>query len=57
MTDHLEARRHVLELLGHVLADLAQTATASGAAAGVAARVVHRLGRCGAVYLVLARQV
>ena len=36
MPDHLEARRHVLELLGDVLADQAQTAAARGAAARLA---------------------
>ena len=57
MADHLEARGHVLELLRHVGADLAQPATARGAAAGVACCVVRGLSGFGTVDLILARQV
>jgi len=57
MTDHLEACRHVLQLLGDVGADLAQPAAARGATTGVAGRIVRSIGRCRAVHLVLARQV
>ena len=40
MPDHLEACRHVFELLRYVLADQAQPATTGGATAGVAAGIV-----------------
>jgi len=57
MTDHLEVRRHVLELLGHVLADLAQTATTGTATTGLASTVVMGGRGLGAVHMRFARQV
>ena len=57
MADDLEVRRHVFQLLGDVLADLAQPAAAVAAAAGLAGAVVMRAGRLGVVHLRLARQV
>ena len=57
MADDLEVRRHVLELLGDVRADLAQPAAAGGAAAGAGRRVVVRGRGLGAMHLLLTRQV
>ena len=50
MADDLEARRHVVQLLGDVLADLAQLAAAGGAGAGWPARRAARR-RLGAMHL------
>ena len=57
MADHLEARRHVLELLGDVLADLAQSAAARGATTRLAVRVVVRRSRLGTTNQWFTRQV
>ena len=57
MPDHHQAGRHVLEWFRHGRADLAQTTAARGAATGVAGRVQRRIGRGGAVYVILMRQV
>jgi hypothetical protein len=55
--DHLEARRHVLQVFRDVLADAPQAAAARAAAARSALRVVVGRRGVGAVFLRLARQV
>ena len=57
MPDHLEVRRHVLQLLGDVLPDLAQPGTAGRAAAGLARTVVMAVAELGQVFLDVARQM
>lgn len=57
MPDHLEVRRHVLQLLGDVLPDSAQPGTAGRAAAGLTRAVVVTVADLGQVFLDLARQV
>ena len=55
--DHLEACRHVLQVLGHVRADAAKPATAGGAATVLASGIPVSAGGVGADLLLLARQV
>ena len=57
MPDHLEVCRHVLQLLGDVLPDLAQPGTAGRAAAGLARTVVMAVAELGQVFLDVARQM
>ena len=57
MADDLEVRRYVLELLGDILADLAQPAAADGAPARLAGGVVMRGAGLGPQHLLLAWQM
>jgi len=57
LADHLEACRHVLELLGHVGADLTQPAAARGATTVVAGRIMRSIGGGGTMNVGLAWQV
>jgi hypothetical protein len=57
MPDHLEVRRHVLQLLGDIGADLAKTTTTSAAPTGLTLAVVLRLGGLRAMNVRLARQM
>lgn len=57
MPDHLEVRRQVLKLLGHVLPDSAQPGTARRAAAGLTRTVVLTVADLGQVFLDIARQM
>lgn len=57
MPDHLEARGHILQLLGDVVPDQTKTTAASGAAARLTTCVVVRAGCLRSIDLALARQV